>query len=150
MRKVPPPASPDAYVAAIRGWRRELVELLRAAARKSKVFEEQIKWGHLVYSANGPAGLIRAEKERVLFGFWRGKRLVALEPRLKPGGKYEMATLDFREGDTITAAKAARLMREAAALNHTVGDPTRVSPRPRKAAPSAPGKKAARKRPART
>jgi hypothetical protein len=36
--------------------------------------EETVKWGHLDYFSNGPALLIRAEAERVLFGFWRGKR----------------------------------------------------------------------------
>ena len=61
--------------------------------------EEAVKWGHLVYAANGPVLLIRAEDERVLFGFWRGQRLREIEPRLKPGGKYEMATLEIREGD---------------------------------------------------
>src|ERR1041384_4330212 len=129
MRKVPPPASPDAYVASIRGWRRELVELLRAAARKSKVFEEQIKWGHLVYFSNGPACLIRAEDERVLFGFWRGQRLRKIEPRLKPGGKYEMATLELRQGDTIEAKTIRELTRKAVALNKKLGDPTLAAKR---------------------
>ena len=40
------------------------------------------------------------EDERVLFGFWRGQRLREIEPRLKPGGKYEMATFEIREGVT--------------------------------------------------
>jgi hypothetical protein len=127
MRKVPPPASPDAYVAALDGWRRDLVERLRAAARKPRGVEEVVKWGHLVYLANGPALLIRAEDERVLFGFWRGKRLRGIEPRLKPGGKYEMATLDLREGDDIDDRTAAKLVREAVALNKTVGDPTKAA-----------------------
>jgi hypothetical protein len=70
--------------------------------------------------------LIRAEDERVLFGFRRGQRLRKIEPRLKPGGKYEMATLDIREGMTIKPAVAARLVREAVALNRTLGDPTKV------------------------
>ena len=30
MRKLPPAADPDAYVEALSGWRRELVEQLRA------------------------------------------------------------------------------------------------------------------------
>ena len=34
----------------------------------------------------------------MLLDFWRGQRLRATEPRLKPGGKYEMATLEIREG----------------------------------------------------
>lgn len=71
--------------------------------------------------------LIRAEEERVLFGFWRGKRLRGLDGRLKPGGKYELATMVFREGDKISAARAKSLVKAAIDLNHTVGDPTAVS-----------------------
>ena len=61
----------------------------------------------------------------MLFGFWRGQRLREIEPRLKPGGKYEMATLELREGDTIKPAVATRLAKEAVVLNRTVGDPTK-------------------------
>ena len=60
------------------------------------------------------------------FGFWRGQRLREIEPRLKPGGKYEMATLELREGVTIRPAVVARLARQAVALNKQVGDPTKV------------------------
>ncbi len=119
-----PAASPDAYVAALKGWRRECVEALRAAVRAAAVLEELVKWGHLVYLANGPLLLIRAEEERVLFGFWRGRRLVAIEPRLKKGGKYEMATLELREGMTVKPAIVRRLTREAVALNEELGNPT--------------------------
>jgi hypothetical protein len=74
--------------------------------------------------------LIRAEQDRVLLGFWRGQRLRAIEPRLKPGGKYEMAALELREGMTTKPATVRRLTREAVALNDTLGDPTRsVTPR---------------------
>jgi hypothetical protein len=126
MRKNMPAADPDAYIRALTGWRRDCVETLRAAVAKEKALEERIKWGHLVYFANGPVLLIRAEESRVLFGFWRGQRLREIEPRLKPGGKYEMATLELRERDTIKPAVAARLAREAVALNRTVGDPTKM------------------------
>ncbi len=125
MKRTPPAENPDAYVSALRGWRRELVETLRAAVRKAAPFEEKIKWGHLVYFLNGPAILIRAEDERVLYGFWRGKRLLAIEPRLTGGGKYELRTLEIRKGDEIAADLAGRLAREAAALNKKLGDPTR-------------------------
>ena len=126
MRKIVPAESPEAYVKALAGWRRDLVEMLRAAVRKEKALDERIKWGHLVYFANGPVLLIRAEESRVLFGFWRGKRLTGIEPRLKGGGKYEMATLELREGDTIKPALATRLAKEAVSLNRTVGDPTKA------------------------
>jgi hypothetical protein len=65
----------------------------------------------------------------VLFGFWRGQRLTAIEPRLAPGGMYEMATLELREGDTITPATARRLVRDAAALDRKLGDPTHAAKR---------------------
>lgn len=68
--------------------------------------------------------LIRAEEHRVLFGFWRGQRLRELDARLKPGGKYEMATIVLTEGDTIGAASAKRLVKAAIALNRQLGDPT--------------------------
>jgi hypothetical protein len=124
MKKTRPAASPDAYIAALRGWRREYVEALRAGVRGSAALEEVVKWGHLVYLDNGPVLLIRAEESRVLFGFWRGKRLLDIEPRLKPGGKYEMATLELREGMTIKPATVRRLTREAVTLNRKLGNPT--------------------------
>src|SRR6187399_3333755 len=98
MKKLTPAASPDAYVEGLDGWRLKIVRSLRKTVRAVAALEEVIKWGHLVYSANGPVLLIRAEEERVLFGFWRGQRLTEIEPRLKPGGKYEMATAELREG----------------------------------------------------
>ncbi len=128
MQKTTPASSPDAYVHALDGWRRECVEGLRAAVRAASAMEEVVKWRHLVYLSNGPVLLIRAEEDRVLFGFWRGQRLRAIEAGLKPGGKYEMATLELREGMAIDPAKVRRLTREAVALNQSLGDPTLTSP----------------------
>jgi hypothetical protein len=123
MKRTPPAASPDAYVRALRGWRKDHVMSLRTAVLGAATFEEQIKWGHIVFFHDGPALLIRAEDERVLFGFWRGQRLRGIEPRLKPGGKYEMATIDLRKGDTLDPSVVTRLAKEAARLNRTLGDP---------------------------
>ena len=127
MKKVTPAANPDAYVETLDGWRRTIVEALRSTVRSAATLEEVVKWGHLVYLANGPVLLIRAEESRVLFGFWRGQRLGAIEPRLKRGGKYEMATLELREGMTVKPAIVRRLTREAVALNKTLGDPTHAA-----------------------
>lgn len=132
MKKVAPTANPDAYVEALQDWRGEFVRALRKTVRSAAKFEEVIKWGHLVYFANGPVLLIRAEDERVLFGFWRGQRVIEIEPRLKKGGKYEMATLELREGSTIAPATVRRLAKEAVALNETLGDPTQVKKSRRK------------------
>ncbi len=127
MKKEIPAASPDAYVAKLRGWRKELVVSLRAAAGGAAAFEQTIKWCNIVFIKNGPAIVIRAEEERVLLSFFRGKRLTKIEPRLKPSGKYELATIEFKKGDTLDPAVTARLAREAAALNAKLGDPTKAA-----------------------
>ena len=129
MKKTVPAENPDAYVAALSGWRRACVEELRAAVRSVPGLTETIKWGHLVYLAKGPVRLIRAEDERVLLGYWRGKRLREIEPRLVPGGNYEMATAELREGDVIAPTVVSRLTQEALRLDGELGDPTAAAPK---------------------
>lgn len=124
----PVAADPDAYERALRGWKKDVVSALREAVTDSfkggaASFEEVIKWGHIVYISNGPVMLIRAEEERVLFGFWRGKRLREIEPRLKASGKYELANQVFVKGDEVDSAIAAKLAKAAAALNKKLGNP---------------------------
>ena len=127
MKKSIPAADPDAYVASLDGWQLRCVEHLRAAVRTSSKLEEVVKWGHLVYLSNGPVLLIRSEAHRVLFGFWRGQRLSAIEERLKPGGKYEMATVELHENMTIDPATVRRLTKKAVALNEALGNPAQAS-----------------------
>ncbi|MEC5384915.1 DUF1801 domain-containing protein [Uliginosibacterium sp. H3] len=127
MQKLKPAENPDAYVASLSAWRRDYVEALRAAVLAAGVLDERIKWGHLVYFSNGPVLLIRAEEERVLFGFWRGQRLRGIEPRLKPGGKYEMATLVLVEGTPLERSTVVELVDAAVALNASLGDPTQIA-----------------------
>jgi hypothetical protein len=126
MKKAVPADSPSAYVSSLTGWQRSCVEALREAVTETEPLEEVIRWGHLVYFANGPALLIRAEEKRVLFGFWRGSRLRGIEPRLKPGGKYEMATLELVDGTPFDRLVVVQLVKEAVALNQQLGDPTKV------------------------
>lgn len=117
--------TPDAYVAALSGWQQAQVAALRAAVLEaSPGLEERLKWGHLVYFSNGPVLLIRAEPTRVLFGFWRGKRLLHLEPHMRGGGKFELRTLELREDTPFERETALALVKAAVALNTEVGDPT--------------------------
>jgi hypothetical protein len=124
MKKSVSAANPDAYVASLSGWQSLYAQSLRSAVREAAELQEVVKWGHLVYFSNGPALLIRAEDERVLFGFWRGKRLRAIEPRLKPGGKYEMATLELTQDTPLERLVVGKLVRQAVALNSSLGNPT--------------------------
>ncbi len=120
--------TPDEYIAGLQGWQRAYAEALRVAVHAAAPgVEEGLKWGHLVYFLNGPVLLIRAEPQRVLFGFWRGQNLRHIEPRLKPGGKYEMATLALLPGTPLERDTVLRLVREACALNRRLGDPRAVA-----------------------
>jgi hypothetical protein len=127
MKKAIPAANPDAYVEALSGWQRATVERLRAAVVASAQLDEVIKWRNLVYLSNGPVLVIRAEERRVLFGFWRGKRLRDIEERLKPGGKYEMASVVLHENEEVSATVVKRLAKAAVALNKKLGNPTDAS-----------------------
>src|SRR6187549_3798675 len=120
-------ASPDAFVEELSGWRRELVEGLRAAVNAGAAFDEIIKWGNLVFVHNGLCILIHVEDHRVVFGFFRGKRLAGIDPRIKPSGKYELGNIVFFEGGAIEPLEVERLARAAARLNDDLGDPTAQS-----------------------
>ena len=120
----PAAANPDAYIAALSGWQRERAEMLRAAVMRVAAFDETIKWTNLVFMANGPCILIRAEEQRVLLGFWRGKRLREIEPRIKASGKYELGNLVMTEETVVDAALVERLATEAYRLNLELGNPS--------------------------
>ncbi len=116
--------NPDAYVAALAGWQRERAEMMRGAIMAAAPFDETIKWTNLVFMANGPCILIRAEEHRMLLGFWRGKRLRELEPRIRASGKYELGNLVMTEATEVMPATVERLAAEAFRLNAELGDPS--------------------------
>ena len=120
----PAAESPDAYVAALSGWQFERCQMLRAAVMAAAPFDETIKWTNLVFLANGPCILIRAEEHRVLLGFWRGKRLRDIDPRIKASGKYELGNLVMTEATDVDPAVVARLAEEAYRLNLELGNPS--------------------------
>ena len=119
----PAAETPDAYIAALSGWQLERCAMMRAAIMGAAPFEETIKWTNLVFMANGPCILIRAEEQRVLLGFWRGKRLRDLEPRIKASGKYELGNLVLTEATDVAAEQVTRLATEAYRLNIELGNP---------------------------
>lgn len=133
MKKSLSAENPEAYVAALSGWQQRYVTALRATVRGNAALQEVVKWGHLVYFSQGPVLLIRAEETRVLFGFWRGQRLRDIEPRLQPGGKYELATLALAEATPLAQSTVVALVVKAVALNAVLGHPTAL---PKSAKPS--------------
>ena len=116
--------TPADYLGAFSGWRQSYASALHAAVMEAvPAFDARIKWGHMVYFMNGPALLVRVEPARVLLGLWRGQRLRHIEPRLRPGGKFEMATLELKEGTALERATVIALAQEAARLNGVLGNP---------------------------
>ncbi len=115
--------SPDAYIAALSGWQLDRCTMMRAAIMAAAPFEETIKWTNLVFMANGPCILIRAEERRVLLGFWRGKRLRDVDARIKASGKYELGNLVMTEATEVTAEQVGALAAEAFRLNAELGNP---------------------------
>ena len=45
---------------------------------------------------------------------------------LKPGGKYEMATVELRENEEVSAPVVRRLVKAAVGFNDTLGNPTDI------------------------
>lgn len=127
MANGPVAANPDAYVEALSGWQRERVEMLRAAIHAGGTFEESVKWTNLLFSASGQCLVIRAEESRVLLVIFRGKRLLHLDPRMKPSGRYELANLVITEASEVDPALITRIAAEACRLNAELGDPTKKS-----------------------
>jgi hypothetical protein len=122
-----PATDPDGYIACLSGWQQRCAQALRGVVRHAAPeLDERLKWGHLVYFADGPVLLIRAEPSRVLFGFWQGQHLRHIEPRLRPGGKYQMATLELKEGTPFLQETAIRLVSKAAQLSRAAGRSTNV------------------------
>ncbi len=118
------PASPDAFIDNLSGWRRDCAKALRDAINAGAPFDETIKWHNLVFLSNGPCILIHAEESRILLGFWRGQRLTGLDPRIRPSGKYELGNITFVEAAPIDPAAVTRLATAASMLNAELGDPT--------------------------
>jgi len=119
----PAAETPDAYIASLSGWQRDRAKMMRAAIMGAAPFEETIKWTNLVFMANGPCILIRGEEHRVLLGFWRGKRLRDLDPRIRASGKYELGNLVMTEATEVTSEIVATLAAEAFRLNAELGNP---------------------------
>ena len=111
----------DAYVAGLAPAQRALFvrlrELVRAAAPEA---DETFKWAEPVYELNGPFAWIKAHREHVTLGFWRGAEL-GLE-----GSGSKMGHVKVRRADDVDEARLNRLVKAAVKLNQTKGDPTKA------------------------
>ena len=117
----------DGYVGSLPSPQQTIVNRIRAlvgAAAPEAI--ESLKWGQPVYEVNGPMAYVKAYAGYVNFGFWRGAMLSAPAGVLEGDGTRMKHLKLFSLAD-IPEALISRLVREAAALNTKLGNPTRRS-----------------------
>jgi hypothetical protein len=114
----------DAYVVGFRDWRGEALSALRKLIREAAPDAvESIKWGQPVYELNGPFAHIKAHKNHVNFGFWRGAELTDPTGILKGTGS-RMRHVELRSLADINTAILQAMVRTAVEMNRIKGDPT--------------------------
>ncbi len=113
------------YIAGLNGWKAEVVRRLDSLVREAAPdVRAGIKWAQPVYESNGPFSYIRAFKNSVNFGFWRGVDLADPHGLLEGTGD-KMRHIKIRSTEDIDEAAFADFVRQALALNAAKGDPTK-------------------------
>ena len=85
---------------------------------------ESIKWAQPVYEMNGPFAYIKAFKNSVNFGFWRGVDIQDSYDLLGGGGE-KMRHVKLVSPDDINEEAFKDYLLQAVKLNLTKGDPTK-------------------------
>lgn len=115
----------DAYISGLEDWQAEIVSSVRQIVRDAAPeAEEAIKWAQPVYSSNGPFAYIKAFKNSVNFGFWRGVELKDPEGLLQGSGD-KMRHVKLTTTEDIDAVTLSDFIVQALQLNKTKGDPTK-------------------------
>ena len=115
----------DGYIAGLERWQGEIVAKLRTIVKNAAPqAKESIKWAQPVYESNGPFCYIKAFKNAVNFGFWRGVDLQ------DPGGMLQgtgdrMRHVKLTRLEEIDEKIFADFVHQAVELNQAKGDPTK-------------------------
>lgn len=117
-------ASVDEYIASVEPTLRPIVTELRNVVRRAApAASETVKWSQPTYEHNGPFCYIKAFKNHVNLGFWRGKSLDDPDGLVQSGGDV-MGHIRFNAERDVVARSLAPLIRQAMHLNAELGDPT--------------------------
>ena len=117
----------DAYIAGLEGWKAEVASRVRQIVLEAAPDAvESIKWAQPVYETDGPFCYMKAFKNSVNFGFWRGVELEDAEGLLQGTGE-KMRHVKLTGIDDVDEAALAGFVRQAVQLNLTKGDPTKGS-----------------------
>ncbi len=117
----------DGYIDSLEGSKAEIVRKVRKIVRSAAPeASESIKWAQPVYEMNGPFCYIKAFKNSVNFGFWRGVDINDPNGLLQGSGE-KMRHIRLSTVDDILEQTFAGFVKEAVELNLTKGDPTKGS-----------------------
>jgi hypothetical protein len=114
-----------AYIAGLQGWKAEVASKVRQIVLEAAPDSvESIKWAQPVFEANGPCCYMKAFKNSVNLGFWRGVELEDPEGLLLGTGE-EMRHVKLAGIQDVDEAALAGSVRQAVQLNLSKGDPTK-------------------------
>lgn len=115
----------DGYIAQLSDDQAQIVtkvrEIILSAAPEA---DESIKWAQPVYETNGPFAYIKAFKNSVNFGFWRGVDIQDSRGLLGGSGE-KMRHVKLVDLEDINEPAFKDYVLQAVKLNLTKGDPTK-------------------------
>ena len=119
------PKTVDEYIDGLEGWKSDVAARVRTVVTNTAPeAKESIKWAQPVYEINGPFCYMKAFKNAVNFGFWRGVDLN--DPKgLLQGSGDKMRHVKLEGVDDIDEETFASFVSQAVKLNLEKGDPTK-------------------------
>ena len=115
----------DKYIAGLENWQAEIVsEVRQIILTAAPEADESVKWAQPVYEINGPFAYIKAFKNSVNFGFWRGVDINDPELLLQGSGE-KMRHFKLTSLEDINRPIFTDYVQQAIKLNLTKGDPTK-------------------------
>jgi hypothetical protein len=116
----------DEYVRGLEGWKADvaqrLVDLVKQAVPEASA---SIKWSQPVFELGGPFCYIKPAKNHVNLGFWWGVKMDDPEGLLQGTGE-KMRHIKINGLDDVKPEKLIIYIKQSAALNQQLGNPTRI------------------------
>jgi len=115
----------DEYIEGLDNLKGEVVASVRKIILQAvPEAQESIKWAQPVYEFNGPFSYMKAFKNSVNFGFWRGVDINDHAGLLQGSGE-KMRHFKLAGMEDINEEVFTDYVKQAVALNLEKGDPTR-------------------------
>jgi hypothetical protein len=115
----------EGYISGLPDWQAEIVTAVRKIILEAAPgTKESIKWAQPVFEIGGPFAYMKAFKNAVNFGFWRGADLE--DPKgLLQGSGDKMRHVKLTSLDQVQPQVFTNFVKQALALNLEKGDPTK-------------------------